>query len=126
MAGLENLINEKIEPNTIDERGICVAVGKPSTSRGGRAWQIIVIHPDRATCEDYADIRRLITTDENTVILNIRGTIKIGYNLGATTRAIKAKYASGKYKATHKDVDAIMPEALYQEMVKWEQAHGIN
>jgi hypothetical protein len=122
MTGLEKLVEENI--CELKEGIAYVAVGKRRPSRGSRPWEMIVIYNEGAERREFGNIRHLINDDENTILFNTYNSAWVGFteegeykSIRDVANRIKTGYENGRCRATHDDVDALMPEDLRAEMM---------
>lgn len=124
MTGLEMLVESNI--NEIADGMAWIMLGKYQSTRGYRKWQMICVYTDTAEQIEFGDMRRLLNDDKNAILFNGYENAWVGVDgVGGTdvdikdiAKRLKRAYDTGFCKATHDEIDALMPKELYDEMMK--------
>jgi len=123
-TGLEILVENNL--TEIVDGFAWILLGKYQSTRGYKKWEMTFVYPENADKYEFADMRRLLENDENAILFNGYECTWVGVDgMGGTdistkdvAKRLKSAYDSGKYKATHEEIDALMPDEMYRETVK--------
>lgn len=101
-------------------------LGKYQSTRGYKKWEMVVVYTETAERYEFGDMRRLLNDDKNAILFNGYECAWVGVDgVGGTdvsikdvAKRLKKAYDTGFCKATHDEIDALMPKELYNEMMK--------
>ncbi|MDR1218364.1 MAG: hypothetical protein LBK73_02010 [Treponema sp.] len=119
-GGLEGLVADNV--TALQDGAAYIAVGKPTAGTGFRYWRMEALYPKSASRRDFGDVRRLVNDDLNTILFKAYKSAWIGFDKNGGYKSardvamrIRAMYEAGRCRASHDDVDALMPVGLRAE-----------
>lgn len=124
--GLEAVVDANID----EISGGCawIMLGKYQSTRGCKKWEILCVFPDSAGQRDFGDMREFLNNDENCILFNGYENAWVGVdgmggdaNVKEVAKRLKKAYDTGFCRATHQQIDDLMPRQLYDEMME-----GVN